>query len=86
MPAAVSNMIDSLLQAGHMVLRDDRSLDQAYFAQLMLLFRVSVLVPHCRVLHAYFVSRHQSVMRRHIVSAGISNCLVASGKRPAGIA
>lgn len=42
MPAAVKNMVDALLQAGLTLLRDDRSLDQAYFAQLLMLFRVSV--------------------------------------------
>lgn len=41
MPAAVNNMVDALLQAGLTLLRDDRSLDQAYFAQLLMLFRVS---------------------------------------------
>ena len=49
MPAAVNNMVDALLQAGLALLRDDRSLDQAYFAQLLLLFRVSVTVSHALI-------------------------------------
>ena len=44
MPAAVNDMVDALLQAGLALLRDERSLDQAYFAQLLLLFRVSVAI------------------------------------------
>ena len=49
MPAAVNSMVDALLQAGLALLRDDRSLDQAYFAQLLLLFRVSVTVSHALI-------------------------------------
>lgn len=49
MPAAVNTMVDALLQAGLALLRDDRSLDQAYFAQLLLLFRVSVTVSHALI-------------------------------------
>lgn len=41
MPAAVHNMINALLRAGHVVVSDERSLDHSFFAQLMLLFRVS---------------------------------------------
>ena len=40
MQAAVYNMISALLQAGHTILHDDRSFDQAFFAQLMTVFKV----------------------------------------------
>ena len=40
MPAAVSSMIEGLLRAGVSALHDEKIFDQAYFAQLMTLFKV----------------------------------------------
>lgn len=45
MPAAVSLMIKGLLYAGHFTLHDDKAFDQAYFAHLMVLFRVCTSCP-----------------------------------------
>ena len=44
MPAAVNKMITGLIFAGHFVLHDERIYDQAYYAHLMLLFKVNPVV------------------------------------------
>ena len=69
MPAAVNNMVDALLQAGVALLRDDRSLDQAYFAQLLLLFRVSLTLSHAWIaLHGDVTSLRNSCVVSAITS------------------
>ncbi len=45
MPEAVRLMIKGLLYAGHFTLHDDKAFDQAYFAHLMVLFRVCTSCP-----------------------------------------
>ena len=77
MPAAVNNMVDALLQAGLALLRDDRSLDQAYFTQLLLLFRVSSTVSHALTALCGDVT---ALRNRRIVSAITSQSLLCQDR------